>query len=116
MKNLALARGRFRRTLIVLAAFSLVVNVLMLTMPLYMLQIYDRILPSRSLDTLTFLTIIAVLALAVLGLLEAVRGIVASRAAAKLEADLGADALRLSLLLSKTGGSDVQPVRDLAMK
>ena len=44
-------RGAF----IVLAAFSALINVLMLTAPLYMLQVFDRVLTSRSLDTLAAL-------------------------------------------------------------
>ena len=82
MKSLNRAKAHFRRTLVVLVGFSFVVNLLLLTMPLYMLQIYDRILPSRSMDTLIFLSVIAVGALMVLGMLEAVRSIIASRAAA----------------------------------
>ena len=114
MKSLAKAKAQFRSTFLIIAGFSFVVNILMLTMPLYMLQIYDRILPSRSLDTLTFLSIIALGALLVLGLLEAVRGILAARAAARLETNLGADAMRVSMILGAHGSSDVQPVRDLA--
>ena len=69
MKSLKAARAQFRGILILLGVFSLIVNVLLLTMPLYMLQIYDRVLPSQSMDTLKFLSVIAVAALVVLGLL-----------------------------------------------
>lgn len=113
MNSLSKAKWRFRRTFILLAAFSFVVNILMLTMPLYMLQVYDRILPSQSMDTLTFLSVIAFGALVVLGMLEAVRGILAARAAAQLEAGLGADALKAAMLLGQSTGGDIQPVRDL---
>ena len=41
-----------------IALFSTVVNVLMLTAPLYMLQVYDRVIPSRSHETLLALTIL----------------------------------------------------------
>ncbi len=94
--------------------FSFVANMLLLTMPLYMLQVYDRVLPSQSLDTLTFLSVIAVVALVVLGMLEAVRAIVAARAGARLETTLGADAMRHSMHRSRLGETDIQPVRDLA--
>ena len=114
MKNLDRARSHFRRVLFLLAAFSLVVNLLLLAMPLYMLQIYDRILPSRSMDTLLFLSIIAGGALVVLGLLEAVRSVLASRAGARLEADLGTDALLASMERSRNGETDVETVRHLA--
>jgi ATP-binding cassette subfamily C protein len=114
MKSLKTARSQFRGIIILLAAFSLIVNLLLLTMPLYMLQIYDRVLPSQSMDTLKFLSVIAVAALVVLGLLEAIRAIVAARAAAKLEVQLGADAVRVAMLSSRLGEANVQPVRDLA--
>lgn len=114
MKNLDRARSHFRRVLLLLACFSLVVNLLLLAMPLYMLQIYDRILPSRSMDTLMFLSIIAGGTLVVLGLLEAVRSVLASRAGARLEVDLGTDALLASMARSRNGETDVETVRHLA--
>ncbi|MEL6783632.1 MAG: type I secretion system permease/ATPase, partial [Pseudomonadota bacterium] len=95
MDSLKRIRGQFTRIAGILGAFSLVVNVLMLTLPLYMLQIYDRVLPARSGETLFFLTLMALAALAVMGLIEAVRAILASRVAARLETNLGGDALRL---------------------
>ena len=49
--------------------FSLFINLLMLTVPLYMLQIFDRVLTSQSIDTLIYLTIIAIFALIVMSLL-----------------------------------------------
>ena len=114
MKSLNRAKAHFRRTLVVLVGFSFVVNLLLLTMPLYMLQIYDRILPSRSMDTLIFLSIMAVGALMVLGMLGAVRSIIASRAAAKLEAGIASDALRISMAESGMGEANIQPMRNLA--
>ncbi|MEL6503132.1 MAG: type I secretion system permease/ATPase [Pseudomonadota bacterium] len=122
MDSLKRIRGQFTRIAGILGAFSLVVNVLMLTLPLYMLQIYDRVLPARSGETLFFLTLMALAALAVMGLIEAVRAILASRVAARLETNLGGDALRLCLNHRQpngthpngTHGSDVQPLRDLA--
>ena len=115
MKSLKKAQRQFWRALILLTAFSFVVNMLLLAMPLYMLQIYDRILPSRSMDTLIFLSVIAAGALIVLGLLEAVRAIIASRAAAQLEVALGADALRQSMSSNLGSEAEVEPLRNLAM-
>ena len=54
--------------------FSLFINLLMLVTPLYMLQLFDRVLSSRSTDTLMVLTIIAVLALLTMAGLMVVRG------------------------------------------
>ncbi|MEM8749843.1 MAG: type I secretion system permease/ATPase [Pseudomonadota bacterium] len=113
MNSMKIARQQFRRTLFVLAGFSLVTNLLLLTMPLYMLQIYDRVLPSSSIDTLIFLSVIAGLCLFTLGALEAVRGVIASRAAIRLETQLGADAMRASVSNSSQSTSDTRPVQDL---
>lgn len=54
--------------------FSLLINLLMLVTPLYMLQLFDRVLASRSTDTLMVLTIISVLALLTMAGLMIVRG------------------------------------------
>jgi ABC-type protease/lipase transport system fused ATPase/permease subunit len=62
-----------RRSFGYVGLFSLFINLLMLTVSLYTLQIYDHVLASRSLETLVFLTIITVGAVLVLGLLELVR-------------------------------------------
>jgi len=48
--------------------------VLLLVPPIYMLQLFDRVISSRSPETLTMLTVAAVLALAMMGLLDALRG------------------------------------------
>ncbi|GAB4222931.1 MAG: type I secretion system permease/ATPase [Gammaproteobacteria bacterium] len=50
--------------------FSFVINILMLTLPIYMLQVFDRVLTSQSLETLFFLTFIAILALLTLALID----------------------------------------------
>ena len=108
------ARRTARRAVWPLVAFSTVVNLLLLTMPLYMLQIYDRILPLRSGDTLLFLSILAGAALVVLGLLEALRSVIAGRAALRLETALGETALEAGLARSRGGTSDMAAVRDLS--
>ena len=46
--ELAEALWRFRSAFVGVAAFSALINLLMLTGPLFMLQVYDRVLPSRS--------------------------------------------------------------------
>lgn len=53
--------------------FSAVISVLALTTSLYMLQVYDRVLASRSVDTLLLLTIIATAAILVFSALESLR-------------------------------------------
>ena len=112
--SLETARNGMIRLLLPLGIFSLVVNLLLLVVPLYMLQIYDRVLPTQSMDTLRFLSIIAVGALVVLGLLEVVRAMMASRAATRMEKQLGADALLTSMMSGRATQGDIQPLRDLA--
>lgn len=54
-------------------SFSVLINLLMLTVPIYMLQLFDRVLVSQSTDTLIYLCIIALFALAIYGLLDFLR-------------------------------------------
>jgi PrtD family type I secretion system ABC transporter len=67
------------------AVFSFFLNLLMLVVPLYMLQVFDRVLSSRSEQTLLLLTIVAGFMLLVFGLLEAVRARVLVRTGVKFE-------------------------------
>ncbi|MBL8706146.1 MAG: type I secretion system permease/ATPase [Rhodospirillales bacterium] len=55
------------------AVLSLVVNLLQLVVPVYMLQIYDRVISSHSVDTLVMLTIMAIAALVFMALIDYVR-------------------------------------------
>ncbi|EFL88824.1 type I secretion system permease/ATPase [Ahrensia sp. R2A130] len=65
------------------AVFSVATNLLMIVPPLHMLQVYDRVLSSNSLETLIYITLIAVAAMVLYGAAEAVRGILVQRAAAR---------------------------------
>jgi PrtD family type I secretion system ABC transporter len=71
--SLQQAYGRFRATFIATIIFSFFSNMLMFVGPLYMLQIYDRVLSSRNENTLIMITAIAVLLLVSYGLLEYTR-------------------------------------------
>ena len=68
-----------RNAFLWLALFSGCVNLLMLTAPLYMLQVFDRVLASRSTDTLLLLSLIAGFALLALAGLEGVRSFPSSK-------------------------------------
>lgn len=103
-----------RRAVIDIGIFSCAVNVLLLTSPLYLLQVYDRVLSASSLETLIYLSVAALLALIVLGVLEVVRGQYANRIAARLDAELGTQAFLTSLQSPRAAFGDVQPLRDLA--
>lgn len=113
MENLAKATRGFKVTLLVIAFFSFFANLLQLTIPLYMLQIYDRVLPSQSSDTLVFLSILAAFALVILGLTEMVRQILATRAAAKLDSVLSNDVMERVILEGAKSNGNIQPLRYL---
>ncbi|MBK1668706.1 type I secretion system permease/ATPase [Rhodovibrio sodomensis] len=78
---LASVRGPFVATVV----FSFFINLLMFVAPLYMLQVYDRVLGSRNETTLVMLTIIAGGMLFVFGLLELVRSRVLVRIGCRLD-------------------------------
>ena len=102
--------------LITVTAFAGVINLLVLTVPLYTLQIFDRVLSSRSADTLILLLVVAGVALFALALLEASRGFVLLRIGTWLDLRLGGPILSESLVasLQKNTEPSVQGLRDLS--
>ncbi|WP_191602256.1 type I secretion system permease/ATPase [Marinomonas algicola] len=68
--------------------FSLFINLLMLTSPFYMLQVYDRVVASRSLETLYFLTMIMVLMFTIMGTLTWVRSLILVRVSNQMDQKL----------------------------
>ena len=52
-----------KRAVVELAIFSAATNILLFAPPLYMIQVYDRVVPASSLDTLIYLSIIGAVAL-----------------------------------------------------
>lgn len=103
------------RTFALAGLFSLAVNLLVLTSPIYMFQVFDRVLSSGHLDTLAWLTVLACTAYLTYGALEAVRGRILARAATWMDRRLGtpliAAGMRAGLAGEPTGS---QPLRDLA--
>ncbi len=95
--------------------FSLFINLLMLAPSLYMLQVYDRVLASRSEFTLLMLTLLIAGLLVVMGALEWVRSQILVRVGARLDALL--DARLFSAVfdwsLRRPGSSSAQPLHDL---
>ena len=82
------AMGRCRRAFLGTGVFSLVINLLMLTGPLFMLQVYDRVLTSRSVPTLIALTALVAGLYGFMGVLEFIRSRVLSRVGSQLDDDL----------------------------
>ena len=83
--ELDLARSDQKRLLVAVGVFSVFVNALMLTGPLYMLQVYDRVLGSRSESTLIALTVLVAFLFLMMGLLDHARGRVMARIGARMQ-------------------------------
>ena len=77
--------------------FSLVVNILMLVSPLYMLQVYDRILTSGSIDTLILISLLAVFLLITYAIAEGARRRVMAMASSQFHRQFGRDIFKASL-------------------
>jgi PrtD family type I secretion system ABC transporter len=108
------AVGACRGSFFAVAMFSFAVNMLMLASPLYMMQVFDRVLPSGSTETLLLLTIVTAGAFLVLAMLDTVRGKILIRVSSYLDAAISDEALRRSIAGALTGGGhSVQPLRDV---
>lgn len=101
--------ARFRPYFLAAGAFSLVMNLLLLAPALFMLQMFDRVLTSRSTETLMMLLVLAVGALLFMAYLDVIRSRLLTAAAVALEKLLGprvlADMLRRH---ADPGGMDGQ--------
>ncbi|SDJ68694.1 type I secretion system permease/ATPase [Billgrantia gudaonensis] len=82
------ALGTYRGGLRAVGAYSAVINLLMLVPPLYMLQVYDRVLASGNTTTLALLTLMAVGLLALMGALEYVRSLVVIQVGERMDETL----------------------------
>ncbi|HQS10622.1 MAG: type I secretion system permease/ATPase [Rhizobiales bacterium 24-66-13] len=109
------AMAQCRKAAWVLLAFSLAINLLMLASPLYMLQVYDRVMVTGSVNTLVMLTILAAAALLLLGVLDGLRAAVTIRMSSWLSDRLGPVYLSHSVRTRLMGdGSGAQAMRDLS--
>jgi PrtD family type I secretion system ABC transporter len=105
-----------KRGFLAVIGFSFAINLLMLSSPLYMLQVYDRVLTSQSIDTLILLTAIIGIALLTLGVLEAVRTSLMVSMSSWLDRQLSGALLTASIYGTVRHGKEanVQSLRDLA--
>ena len=101
-QELAAVRAESRKLYWSVGLFSVFVNLLMLTGPLYMLQVYDRVLGSRSEETLVALSILVVFLYGAMGLLDYARGRVTARIGARFQARL--DARVFQAMLGRSAG------------
>lgn len=109
------ALGASRGAFVATGVFSFFINLLMLTSPLFMLQVYDRVLPSGSGPTLVALIGIAAIMFLVMGMLELVRSRVLVRISSGLDARLNEQVFSSAFLksLRGPGGQRNQPLQDM---
>ncbi|HEN8798767.1 TPA: type I secretion system permease/ATPase [Pseudomonas putida] len=114
--ELADALFRLRRSFYALGAFSGVINVMMLTPAVYMLQVYDRALVSRNVTTLAMLTLLVVGLFLLMSALEMMRTRVLIRVGNCLDMDLNRRIFSAAFErnLSRAGGNPAQALQDLA--
>lgn len=113
---LAAALASCRGALLATGLFSGVLNILMLAGAIYMLQVYDRVLTSRSLQTLVGLTALLGLVFLVQGALDIIRQRLLTRIGASIDRQLAPQVFRLFAAIPLRAGTQVdaqQPGRDL---
>src|SRR5690348_17348765 len=86
-----------RRHFVYAMLFSALLNLLFIAPMLYMLQVYDRVIPTAGGVTLLFLTFALLLALATLSLLDAIRSRLLVRASIRLDKALSGEILTATL-------------------
>ena len=107
---------RCRLAFVGVALISGMVNLLYLTGSFFMLQVYDRVIPSRSLPTLLALSALAFALYLFQGFLDFVRGRVLTRIAGSVDRALSPRVFHLVMRLplrSRPAGDGLQPLRDL---
>lgn len=118
--ELRAARSKDRGAFWGVALFSAFVNLLMLTGPLYMLNVYDRVLGSRSVETLLALTVLVAFLYGMMAILDYVRGRVMARVGARFQSRLDrrvfsavirATTLNRAPAAAKTGLRDLEAVQ-----
>lgn len=107
--------AQHKKTFWYLGWFSLIINLLMLVPSIYMLQIYDRVMMSRSNETLLMLTLIVVWMFIIMGLLEYVRSGLMIRLSSRLDIALNQPLYRtmFSQAIAKPGQGSAQAMNDL---
>lgn len=105
--------GQDGRLLAAVFLFSMFTNALMLTGPLYMLQVYDRVLGSRSEETLLALSLLVTFLFLIMGILDYVRGRVAARIGARLQDRLDERVFRATLARAGRTGQQQTGLMDL---
>ena len=105
----------FRGALVGIAIATGLINLLSLSGPIFMLQVYDRVLPSRSLPTLVGLALLVFVLFAFQGLLDMLRGRILLRVGRALDEKLSPRVFDIVMRapLQAAAGDNLQSVRDL---
>lgn len=112
---LARAVEACRQQFIAVGVFSLIVNILQLTVSIYMMQVFDRVLATRSTDTLIFLTLMAGACLLLLALLESARTQILQRCSAWIEGSVAPETFsRVIEAQLRNRPYRIEAMRDLA--
>ena len=85
LSELTATLARFRGAFLAVAGFSGMINILMLSGSLFMLQVYDRVLPSRSVPTFVAIVIFVAMLFLIQGLLDSIRGHLLARIGSGLD-------------------------------
>ncbi|MCQ8102833.1 type I secretion system permease/ATPase [Methylomonas sp. SURF-2] len=112
VEALTLCRGAFLSA----AGFSLVINLLQLVPTIYMLQVYDRVVPTGNLNTLVMLTLILMVLFVTMGILEWVRSQILVRVSTRLEVLLSERLFKVAYKLALYSSNQrvaAQPLDDL---
>jgi len=104
LNPLAAAMAEMRTAFILVAVFSFFLNLLILVSPLYMFQVFDRVLTSGRTETLLYLTLIAICGIGLYGALEGVRSFMLARLSHWLERRLSREVLGASLSQANRAG------------
>src|SRR5207249_3977057 len=115
-QELKAALASSKTVLIALAGASALINLLYLSGSIYMLEIYDRVLTSRSIPTLIGLSLLVFVLFAFQGFLDLLRGRVLIRLARYLGTGLSQRVFELIprlALATRAAGDGLQPIRDL---
>jgi ATP-binding cassette subfamily C protein len=99
-----------REHFVAAAIFSFLINLLYLAPPIYMLQVYDRVVATGGKLTLLFITLALGIALLALAALDAIRARLLLRASLRLDSIIAPRLLRR--VIAANGGGEVQAIRD----
>ncbi|WP_413113492.1 type I secretion system permease/ATPase [Thaumasiovibrio sp. DFM-14] len=106
-----------RRDMVFVVLFSIAINFLVLTLPLYSLQLFDRVLGSGSIDTLVSLFVLAVGLLTAQSVIEHIRTLLLQKAGLKLDVALSshmlAESIRQSSMRNRVEKRGLQDLTEL---